>query len=145
MLVLAVGCGEEEPISLSEYRDRANAICLESNTDEKAELLDRRAELEADGELDRDEVQELNREVLERARESTDLLVDIPPPDEGRADADTYEQRVQDANDAFEDMIEAFEDGDDERAAEALDRNEARIEEAKEAATGLGLDECAAS
>jgi hypothetical protein len=142
LLTVAVGCGEEDPIPLSEYIDRANEVCHYSNTEERADLQRLYDEATADG-LDRDEVQEINREVLERARDSTERLAEIPPPDERRADAEAYERGVEEANDAFEDMIEAIDDGDSERAGEANDRNDAAIEKAKDVAGDLGLDECA--
>ncbi len=50
LLVLAAGCGEDEPIPLSEYRDRANAICRESNTEGSAEVTQLRERLEDGGE-----------------------------------------------------------------------------------------------
>jgi hypothetical protein len=145
VLVALAGCGGEDTIPLSEYVDRANAICQESNTEGRDEIRQFRDEREADGNLDRNEVQEVNRKALDTARDSTERLADIPPPDERRADAEAYEQRVREANDAFGDMIEAVEDGDTERAGEALDRNEKLIGDAKDLARDLGLDECAES
>jgi hypothetical protein len=86
LLVLVAGCGEEEPIPLSEYRDRANAICRENNTEGRAEVNQLRERLEAGGELEPDDLAELNGKVLELLREGHDRLADIPPPDE-KADA----------------------------------------------------------
>ena len=145
LLVLAVGCGEEEAISLSEYRDRANAICRDNNTEGRAEIDKLRARLEASGELNRDELAELNGKVVELLRESHDRLADIPPPDEQADAADAYEQKVGEATDAFANFIEAQQDGDDDELLAASDRNEALAADAKEAAGDLGLDECAAS
>ena len=143
LLVLAVGCGGEEPISLTEYRDRANAICRENNTDGRAEIDQLREQLEAGGELEPDELAELNGKVLELLRAAHDRLADIPPPDEKADAAEAYEQQVGEANDAFADFIEAQQDGSDSQLLEASDRSEALGEDVKKAASDLGLDECA--
>jgi aminopeptidase N len=143
LLVVAAGCGGEEPIPLSEYRDRANAICRENNTEGRAEVAQLRQRLEAGGELEPDELAELNGKVLELLREAHDRLADIPPPDAKADAAEAYEQQVGEANDAFADFIEAQQDGSDAQLLEASDRNEALGEDAKKTAADLGLDECA--
>jgi hypothetical protein len=143
LLVLAAGCGEDEPIPLSEYRDRANAICRENNTEGSAEVTQLRERLEDGGELEPDELAEVNEKVLELLRESHDRLADIPLPDEKADAAEAYEQQVGEATDAFADLVEAQEDGNDEQLLEAADRQEATATDVKQAAAELGLDECA--
>jgi hypothetical protein len=143
MLVLAAGCGEEEAISLSEYRDRANAICRDNNTDGRAEIAKLRERLEAGGELKPDELAELNGKVLELLRESHDRLADIPAPDEKADAAEAYEQKVGEATDAWADFVDAQQDAGGDELLAASDRSEALAADVKEAAGDLGLDECA--
>jgi hypothetical protein len=145
LIVAAAGCGEDEPIPLTEYRDRANAICRENNTEGRAEVDQLRERLEDGGELEPDELAELNGKVLELLRESHDRLAAIPPPAEQADAAKAYEQQVGEASDAFADLVEAQQHGDDAQLEEAFERNEALAEDVKKAAADLGLDECAAS
>ena len=144
LLVLAAagGCGEDT-IPLDDYVDRANAICRDSNTRGRAELQSARNRLEADGELDSKELPELNRKALEILRPGLDRLAELSPPDKQQDVAEAYERASRDANDAFADVIKAQEDGDIERFRDAKARNEKHTKEARDAATELGLDDCA--
>ena len=93
LLVLAAagGCGEDT-IPLADYVERANAICRDNNTRGRAELDKVRNRLEADGELDSEEVPELNRKALEILRPGLDRLAELPPPDEQQDVAEAYER-----------------------------------------------------
>jgi hypothetical protein len=144
LLVLAVagGCGEDT-IPLADYTERANAICRNNNSRGRAELEKVRTRLEADGQLDSDELPELNRKALEILRPGLDRLAELPPPDQQQAVAEAYERASREANDAFADVINAQEDGDLERFRDAEARNEKHTREAHEAAAELGLDDCA--
>jgi hypothetical protein len=142
LVLAAAGCGEDT-IPLAEYVERANAICADNNTRGRAELAKVRDRLEADGELDEQELPELNRKALEILRPGLERLADLPPPDEKQDVADTYERASRDANDAFADVIQAQEDGDTEQFRDARARNEEHTADAREAATELGLDDCA--
>jgi hypothetical protein len=144
LLVLAAagGCGEDT-IPLADYVKRANAICRDNNTRGRAELERVRNRLEADGELDVEELPELNRKALESLRPGLDRLAELPPPDEQQDVAEAYERASREANDAFADVIQAQEDGDVERFRDAKARNEEHTQDAREAAAELALDDCA--
>jgi hypothetical protein len=141
-LAAAGGCGEDT-IPLADYVERANAICRDNNTRGRAELERLRNRLEADGELDSEELPELNRKALEILRPGLDRLAALPPPDEQQDVAEAYERASREANDAFADVIEAQEDGDTERFRDAKALNEKHVQETREAAAELGLDDCA--
>jgi hypothetical protein len=142
LLALAAGCGDDETIPLSEYVERANAICRENNTKGRAEVDRLRKELEAGGELGDDDIVELNRKTLEVLRPGMERLEALPAPDEQREAAEDYERLTHEANDAFAEVVDAADDGDSERMAEAIDRNKQRARESHEVATDLGLDDC---
>jgi thioesterase domain-containing protein len=144
LLVLAAagGCGEDT-IRLADYVERANAICRDNNTRGRAELERVRNRLEADGELDSEELPELNRKALEILRPGLDRLAELSPPDQQQDVAETYERASREANDAFADVIKAQEDGDIERFRDAKARNAKHTQQAREAAAELGLDDCA--
>jgi hypothetical protein len=143
LLVLAAagGCGEDT-IPLADYAERANAICRDNNTRGRAELERIRHRLEADGELDSEELPELNRKALEILRPGLDRLAELPPPDQEQDVAEAYERASREANDAFADVIQAQEEGDIERFRDAKARNEKHTQDAREAAAELGLDDC---
>lgn len=142
VLVTVGGCGEDT-IPLADYVERANAICRDNNTRGRAELERFRNRLEADGELDSEELPELNRKALEILRPGLDRLAELPPPDEQQDIAERYERASREANDAFADVIEAQENGDTERFRDAKARNTMHTQQAREAAAELGLDDCA--
>jgi hypothetical protein len=140
-LTVAAGCGEDT-IPLAEYVERANAICRDNNTRGRAEIDRFRKQLEADGELEPDEIAELNRKTLEIARPGLDRLTALPPPEEREDTAEAYERASREANEAVEDVIDAYEEGDAKRLRDAIARNKARGQDSKEAAADLGLDAC---
>ena len=142
VLAAAAGCGEDTD-SLCVYVKRANAICKDNNTRGRAELEQVRSRLEADGKLDSEDIPQLNRKALEILRPGLDRLAELPPPDEQQEVAANYERASRAANDAFANVVKAQEDGDIVRFREAKARNDKHIRDVREAATALGLDDCA--
>jgi hypothetical protein len=142
VLVAAGGCGEDT-IPLADYVKRANAICRDNNTRGRAELDKVRKRLEADGELDSEEVPELNRKALEILRPGLDRLAELPAPDQKQDVAEAYERASREANAAFADIVKAQEDGAIEPFRDAKARNEKHTKEVRDAANELGLDDCA--
>lgn len=129
----AAGCGGDDRLSREEYVKQADAVCAKYE-----KRLDALPEPESTEDL-----KAVIDEGLPIAREGTEELKALEPPEELEADVDEWHERNDKNLELIEDLGAAAEEDDEERiqelAAEA-DRNE---QEADRIAAEIGLDNCA--
>jgi hypothetical protein len=133
--LLAVGCGGGGGgrLSEAEFREQANAICLE---------YDRRIEdLGEPGSLE--EVPEFVNQAIPIIEEGLAELRELEPPEELEADYDRMLDETERSVGVAERLRDAAAEGDQQAVQDALEEGNAADSESDRIARDLGLDECA--
>ena len=132
---LAGGCagGNDGRLSEAEFREQANAICVEY--DQRIEDLGEPGSLE--------EVPEFVNEAIPIIEEGLAELRELEPPEELEADYDRMLDETERSVGVAERLRDAAAEGDQQAVQDALEEGTAADSESDRIARDLGLEECA--
>jgi len=149
LFLIACGGGErsepdraEKGISLAEYVERADRLCLAGRERVREELAPLQEEAAEDGRFTRAEAVQLNKEGARLARPLLEDLESVPKPDAKRSAVEDYLKANRDTIEALDRAVESFERGDVEEANAELRRNRQLAFEITRAAGAVGFKEC---